>query len=141
MIPVDQNILAVNDDGTDANGVPGNCYQACLASIIEEPLENVPHIVALPGDWYINTQLWTLQRGLVHTVVDPSDTHRLDAINEAGKALGYIGVGPSPRGPFQHAVVLDPETLETAHDPHPSRKGITATHLIEVLWRPRKATA
>lgn len=136
MIPIDQNILAINDDGTDAEGRPGNCYQACLASIIEARLDTVPHIVALPGDWYINVQLWTLQQGLMHTVVDPSDRDRLAAIHAAGRVLGVIGAGPSPRGPFQHAVILDPETLQLTHDPHPSRKGLTEVQIIEVIWKP-----
>lgn len=138
MIPVDQDILAANDDGTDANGVPGNCYQACLASIVEKPLANVPHIVSLPGDWWINVQAWAHHEGLMHTFLGADDDDRLTAIRQAGDVLGIIGAGPSPRGPFLHAVVLNPDTLQLAHDPHPSRKGLTETQAIEVIWRPHR---
>lgn len=136
MTPVDQTILAVNDDGTDANGVPGNCYQACLATILDLPLTAVPHIVTLRGTWWVNVAAWAHGRGLIHTFVEADDLKSLDTIRDLGAVLGIIGAGPSPRGPFHHAVVLHPDTLDTAHDPHPSRKGVLNVDMLEVIWRP-----
>ena len=113
MKPVDQTILAdpSRNDGKDADGVPGDCWRACIASIVELPAEEVPHFGALegPSEWWTATWKWLATKG-----------YRIAGRNDGE---WRIGVGPSPRGPFHHAVVLD-STGALAHDPHPSRLGL-----------------
>lgn len=55
MIPVYQTIFTVPG---------GNCLQACLASIFELPLEEVPHFAAIEtDDWWEQCQRWCARFG------------------------------------------------------------------------------
>lgn len=158
MIPVTQTILAdpARSDGHDADGVAGNCYQAALASALELPLEEVPHFSNMEGDlWWTESTRWLAERGLVRGMyaddseyyppvaecqfplfVEPRTKLWPGAEHEAivDRVVAAFGSGPSPRGPFRHIVVLDPETGEMSHDPHPSRAGLLAMDEIEILF-------
>lgn len=119
MIPHDQRIFAdpKRGDGHDANGVPGDCWKACIASLMDvEDYESVPHFVAL-DDWFVETYRYVW------------DVHGLslrkwrNAANIPDGPEFFIGVGPSPRGDFHHAVIID-RAGNLIHDPHPSKLGI-----------------
>ena len=45
MIPVHQTILAcpIRGDGHDADGRPGDCYRAAIASVLDLPIDEVPY--------------------------------------------------------------------------------------------------
>lgn len=116
MIPIDQNIFYAEDQ--DGNVIEkGNCRTACVASILEIPLAEVPYFVAFP-DWEKEQARFLAERGL-HAKWSYGYGH--------SKPEGYsIAVGISPRSrkdkPLYHAVVaLDGEIV---HDPHPDRAGI-----------------
>jgi len=118
MIPLDQ---------TDTTSTSGNCLQASFASLIETALEEVPHFALMEGDdwWYAQFRFiheWSkgaLQLGLrprsfpVYSEDDAAEDHARRYV---------IGCGPSPRGDWHHAVVLDAQTGYLAHDPHPTDK-------------------
>lgn len=158
MIPVLQTILAdpARNDGCDAEGRPGNCYQAAIASALELPLDEVPHFSNMDGDlWWTESNRWLRERGLVRGLfeddseqcppvadcpwpctVEPRTKLWPGAEHEAivDRVVAVFGAGPSPRGPFRHVVVLDPQTGQMAHDPHPSRAGLFAIDEIEILF-------
>ncbi len=48
MIPIDQTIVAADRK----DGVPGNCLQAAVASMLELPLEAVPHFLLSGDKWF-----------------------------------------------------------------------------------------
>lgn len=102
MKPVDQ----------DRFGVPGgNCFSACVATLLELPLSEVPYFM---DDWPRSFDQWLHERGLyAMSFTLPSDP----ALLPRG---GYILGGQSPRG--SHAVVA--MGAEIVHDPHPSRAGL-----------------
>ncbi len=110
MKPVDQQ---ANDD----------CVRACAASLLELPLEEVPHFVAIGGSsWRFHFIQWLAQRGFGFLEI-PFERLGRDSIAWYGGH--YIVSGTSPRqpgGPMQHAVVFKDYSL--AHDPHPSRAGL-----------------
>lgn len=115
----DQRILGdpARGDGHDANGVPGDCWKACIASLLGvENYDSVPHF-ALYGDaWWPETYRWVLiNHGL-------SLTYWGEDVVPPHPGI-YIGSGPSPRGDFYHAVIVD-EKGNLIHDPHPSRAGV-----------------
>lgn len=119
MIPHTQRIFADPNrgDGHDANGVPGDCWKACVASLLDvEDYDSVPHFVALEHWWaetykYVHeTTGQSLRKWRTHSIIPEG----LDLL---------IGVGPSPRGDFHHAVIVD-RVGALVHDPHPSRMGI-----------------
>jgi hypothetical protein len=107
----------------------GNCFAACVASLLEVPLESL----AIDPDemkWLDTTQEALKAFGLFYLEI------RLDvAVNYptyAMKERQCIMVGKSPRGEFLHAVVgkighndADNTVIyELVHDPHPSGAGI-----------------
>lgn len=107
MKPVDQTILH-----NDPYGRIGNCLQACVASITEQPLDQVPHF-AESDTWELDMLEWLTLHGYQVTI-RPYIRH-----SPAGIAWGL-----SPRG-VTHAVVV--EDGEVAFDPHPSRAGLDRT--------------
>lgn len=89
----------------------GNCFAACVATIFELPLKDVPNFVRYP-DWVERLEAWCEDRGYYpvepYTWLPPK---------------GYaIVTAKSPRGPFGHSVVYFNGKL--AHDPHPDGGGV-----------------
>lgn len=112
---VDQTI---NGDGEEGRPV-GNCWQACIASLLDMPIDQVPHFARdEPEWWFYKTCLFVLrQTGYNLGCFNPDFP-----ITEPG---GYvIATGRSPRGDYSHSVILDGVTGELAHDPHESRAGL-----------------
>ena len=142
MIPVDQTIF---DPPT------GNCFAACVASLMERPLWTVPNFVVrlsthkvFGKDWYEKFGDWVCGEGwavvTVHAPIDVGFGFR------APKGTLSIATGLSPRaGDFpdypnmQHCVVQDAVTGTIVHDPHPSGAGIIGDPSCwEILWRPER---
>jgi hypothetical protein len=114
VIPVDQTRFGDPD---------GNCLAACLASLLELPLDDVPHFVA--EGWYSALERWLEPRGLWPLCfVSPTQA-------QLERVLGYAIVsGPTERG-LLHATVWRAGLL--VHDPHPSRAGLLAVEDVIVL--------
>lgn len=109
MKPVDQTLFR-------GEGEHGNCVPACIASILERPLDQVPHFAALHGPYFMKQmRQWFEDQGMGLCYVN-------------GNPITYfagahcIATGQSPRGDFLHSVVWFGRKM--AHDPHPSRAGI-----------------
>lgn len=111
MRPVDQTITG----GGDAFGEPhGNCFQACIASLLE-----LPHFCDGRDDWYGAFTSWCIERGFEPMLFKTSK----DGWLPAGL---HILSGQSPRKPDHpnalHAVVA--RGREIIHDPNPTRMGL-----------------
>lgn len=90
----------------------GNCFQACVASVLEIPLEEAADIMD-EEDWFAAFQEWLNDMGwFAFSFKGPPFIEG---------AYSIIG-GQSPRGDFGHAVVFLGKTM--AHDPHPDGTGI-----------------
>ncbi|QIN79619.1 hypothetical protein GBA65_15035 [Rubrobacter marinus] len=112
MIPVAQT----RSGGPDApREEAGNCYAACVASILELALEDVPDVA--PNDngedgWNEAWGGWFRERGLTtyNLVRGEGDDRPFE---------GYtIGTVPSRNGPYEHAVVC--RDGEVVWDPNPA---------------------
>jgi hypothetical protein len=102
MIPVEQRYLKPPE---------GDCFAACMASILELPLDGMPNFKG--SDWFYKWQEWLKPMNLTLLMIN---------YNQEGQApYGYSILGAqSPRGDFLHAVVcFDGEIV---HDPHPQRE-------------------
>jgi hypothetical protein len=100
--PVDQTSYGLLD---------GNCFSACIASILEVALGDVPYFWGPRQEWFAR---WLAGQGLAAALY-PRDVH---------VPLGYsIAGGPSARfaGRMHACVALDGVIV---HDPHPSRDGL-----------------
>lgn len=104
MRPVDQTKFGVPE---------GNCFSACVASILHLPLGDVPPFCKYE-DWWERLNAWLRTRGFYAMVLRYSDDMPPNGF--------HILSGKSPRGDFQHSVVA--RGIEIVHDPHPSRAGI-----------------
>lgn len=115
MIPVTQDIFY-----DDPQGRKGNCFQAAIASIVEKPLNEVPHFAAIEDDtWWDQTCEFLEENGYKLFDCSPEELPHV-------KDNFVLVVGKSPRG-VNHSVIYKNGKL--AHDPHPSRLGIT-----DVVW-------
>jgi hypothetical protein len=104
-----------------ANGVNGDCFRACLASIFEEPLSEVPHFMAMPEvEWWFSFLDWLAEHGVAPLEIRIDDGVGIPAHldNCATILSGYTRRNPGVR----HAVVGKGE--RQVHDPHPSREGL-----------------
>ena len=113
MIPVDQ---------TKFGPVEGNCFSACVASILEIPLDDVPQFMA--GDWWANFSAWCAARNVVPRYWPCKAWCESTDAPFLGVPTGHsIMTGESPRHPgVLHAVVA--RDGEMVHDPNPSRAGV-----------------
>lgn len=114
MTPVVQTTFGDGSDGSE----PGNCQSACLASLLDLPISDVPNFAALgPAGYWDGMQDWLAGRGLYlfETRPDPS------RIPGTPEDLHYIASGKSPRG-LSHAVIMCEGDI--VHDPHPSGAGL-----------------
>lgn len=101
----------------------GNCFAACLASLLEIPLWMVPPFEDMfgrgHGQWRERSEEW-LARMFGMKLVRVEE-HVPPALPEF-----YIANGPAARG-VHHSVVY--RRGELAHDPHPSKGGV-----LDVEW-------
>ena len=111
MIPIQQSIT----------GARGNCFSACLASLLEVPIEDVPLFLWESGDgtifdWSERLDAWLKPMGLyaLHFFsgqrpprVMPGVLHIMTGISPRGRPHAVIGLGG-----------------EIVHDPHPDRSGL-----------------
>lgn len=93
----------------------GNCLAACLASIFEVGITDIPEFEEMPAsDWFQELVDWLRSKG--------RKFHEIQAQEQTPKGI-YIGVGQSPRNPKNtHAVVVKDGVM--IHDPHPSGAGV-----------------
>lgn len=140
MIAHTQTILATREDGHSAAGVPGNCLQTVVASMLNLELDQVPHF-AVYVDWFAAMRRWARQRDGDFTYFELPILERYAAAWETVQTWGrehqshVLLSGPSPRGPFWHVVVGNVD-LEVVHDPHPSRAGLTEVRDVIVYCQP-----
>ena len=120
MTPVRQTIFVA----TSANK-RGNCMGACMASILELPLGVLIDTTSdeIRDDWYGAIQRWLGDRGLKIVVMRPDDARLAGSYS--------IGIGPSPRGHFNHAVVCRNGVM--VFDPHPSDDGVVRFQRHEMI--------
>lgn len=102
MIPVEQTYLAPPE---------GNCFAACVASILELGINDVPNYHS--EEWFQQWNEWLKPRGLMLLTfaIQPGNTWR---------PAGFSIIGAkSPRGDWIHAVVA--RDGQVVWDPHPQR--------------------
>lgn len=115
----------------------GNCFSACVASILECPLEDVD-LSATTEDWWLAFNELLKSKGLFF-VDFPVMTN--GHVPEIPLEVYVIVTGPSPRHDCLHSVVgrrgPDPEPgrawIEYVHDPHPDGAGVKSMTYIGFL--------
>lgn len=99
----------------------GNCLVACVASILELPIEEVPNIYTFyskdkTGLWLEVLNMWLSLNGIKLEKVECENVGKYCNVSNY-----YIKRGLSHRG-LPHCIVCGPFKYEW--DPHPSREGL-----------------
>lgn len=110
MKPVHQTIFGDGSGG----GERGNCFAACIASILGLPLDDVPNFCN-HENWREEANQWLKQFGLFYVDFAIPEDQRAELIWE--HAGYHVIIGPAQRG-LRHSVVG--YKGQGVHDPHPS---------------------
>ncbi len=129
--------------------VPGDCWRTVLASLLEVARDDVPHFthefdggVGAAGEeiedhpegprWWRESVAWVQRQrpgwtiaAWAWTVGDPWTPLYATWLEEDAQVPGRIILtGPSPRGAWNHSVLVDARTGELEHDPYPGGQGL-----------------
>lgn len=119
MKPIHQTKI-INKEGT----ITGNCFRACLASILEINIDSIPEFENMKaGEWHQPFMNFLNENG--YEFEGTGHIHRLEMLKTYEGVDGYIIVnGISPRKWVKrgHSVVYKDGIL--VHDPHPSGDGL-----------------
>lgn len=101
------------------NGVYGDCFRACVASLLEMELSDVPHFCSRE-DWVGAFHDWLEASGLF--AVEVSLKHEQSVCPSPKQHCIVSGMGP--RGVMHSVVALfhgvgGPDGFELVHDPYP----------------------
>jgi len=117
MIPVKQTKFTSKD-----GMIHGNCMAACLASLFEVNIKDVPALGDMPvGEWHIPFYEFLNKHGYDSLGVEED----IKEMNNYNGVDGFFMVaGKSPRSYVEngHAVIY--KNGKIIHDPHPSNDGI-----------------
>ena len=123
MKPVDQTTF----------GVPkGNCFSACVATLLGLTIEQVPFFMGDPDEpghvWWDRFNGWLEARGLYALNFNVRDQE-----TDASLPGFYILCGDSPAGPHSCVARGRAHPSSVVHDPNPSRAGLLKVDSIVVL--------
>lgn len=96
MKPVTQ---LISNDGRDGK-LPGDCVRACYASILERPIETVPHFVAgevknddgTAVDWHSGVNIWLKREGYLFQIQHRGFFKHTDIIKAYRKERDAAGI-------------------------------------------------
>lgn len=132
--------------------VPGDCWRACLASLLEIPLAEVPHFAHLYPDpglrWWEETVAWVREQrpgwtlGVWKWTGDADRAQFPIYRGDDAKAAPdrVILTAPSPRGDWNHSVLIRADDGELEHDPMPGGTGVLDGEgdligLVRIEWQ------
>lgn len=123
MIPVSQTIVHPTD---------GNCFQACLASVLEQPLGSIPHFLRLYGQPLMlpKARAWLTENfGLSLLTVNVQGINRTRILRPFTPGSLVLVSGQSHT--FEEAthvvvgrITNDVNDYELVHDPNPGGLGL-----------------
>ena len=111
----------------------GNCLAACIASILEIPIEDVSSFDSLW--WEVDLFYFLRKYNRTYVRFNVESEEALSSVERfyLDKDVYSIAVGPTPRHTdFLHAVVYCSKFL--AHDPHPEGKGLDSVSYFIVSF-------
>lgn len=114
----------------------GNCWQTVLASVLDLPLDEVPHFVQddhthngrenFEWDWWKRSIDWLRDRGMKLEYAKVDET--------PGEYLLVSGKSPRGDGTIYHVVIYRDGVM--VHDPHPDGTGLLTVESNAYAIRP-----
>lgn len=122
----------------------GNCLPACIASILEIPIDDLPNFCAKKGtNWITDTAEWLHLHGwsMFYFSLNPRRKRKDGRVNadwhfNIPRDALYIAGGKSPRGNWNHACIY--RDNELIHDPHPDGTGLVGNPIDYTILVPTK---
>jgi len=132
MKPIDQSII-------HGNGLAGDCLRACVASIFEIPIEEIPHFcdrhldekITNENHCFTRINKWLSEKfGMSYLEVEFGNFGTYLIEKYGGY---YIATGPTDRfnGDVLHCVIYNGDKM--IHDPHPSKSGLKTVYNIGIF--------
>lgn len=146
MIPVTQTKVVVRNSAGETV-VPGNCYAAAMASMLELPIEAVPNVeVLFPVDDFLWDRVmddFLAYKGyeLVYNsdfkywhpeMIEGASAEVIEMMKQITADKFYFASGDSPRG-VKHICIY--KNGELVHDPHPTREGLLKIDYFQILTK------
>ena len=115
----------------------GNCFSACVASLLNVSLDEVPNFCAdyAANEWWDKFRTWLHERqyeAIFFEFKGWEDGWK--SMFEEADGLLWISSGKSPRGDFLHAVISKGPNV--FFDPHPDNGGLDGDPKDGVLLIP-----
>ncbi len=126
MKPVDQTRVS-----SPENPHNGNCFCACVASLLELPIEEVPDFNSMPDSWFMPFIRFLRKNGY-----EFGGTGKPENLKDEKGVDGFVIVEGSSYRDFVtrgHAVIYKNGIL--AHDPHPSKSGLKEVQNYLIITR------
>jgi hypothetical protein len=104
-------------------GRQGNCFEACIASLLDMSIERIPDLAAYDddGEWMGRLNEWLSKMGLAYFEARIPRDEMKGFFSD--KDFCHVMIGPTNRfTDLQHAVVGRKGQL--VHDPHPDGVGV-----------------
>lgn len=116
------------------DGDRGNCMTACVASLLDLPIESVPYFIGEPDFWDAVLDFLFKNGYEYNQTFYPMEGYDFDWKSSPGVDGYFICAGPSPRLPgLDHAVIYKNGVM--VHDPHPDKTGILSIKEIDDIRR------
>ena len=117
-----------------AEGEKGNCMTACVASLLDLPIEKVPYFFDFPDFWDAVFAFLYEQGCEYNGCLRPDADGSIGWDGAPGIDGYFIVAGPSPRWPgARHAVIYKDGRM--IHDPHPDGTGILYVEEVDDIRR------
>jgi hypothetical protein len=128
MTPIKQTIIS-NPEGT----VRGNCFQACLASLLNLSLEEVPDTRSMrDGSWFPPVWYLLIKHGYTYqgTCSKPEELEKYKGLD--GYCIAY-GKSHRPWVNLGHCCIY--HNGQMVHDPHPDNNGLLTVEGFYMIER------
>ncbi|OQR90783.1 hypothetical protein THRCLA_22512 [Thraustotheca clavata] len=114
---------------TDFTAAKGNALQACVASLRQLQLEDVPNFIVDPEGYMTAISRWLATQKLTFVKVNLDQDGTIPSDTSPFEPQCYVILrGKSPRGDFGHVVVAQVDAtgrqFHPVMDPHPSNDNI-----------------
>lgn len=104
----------------------GNCFEACLASILELSLEEVPHFIG--DDWLYRYNQWLRWHFSLQLIT--FTPYGMESLSPHTYAIAN---GPNHHGRPHSVVIRGGARGAVVHDPNPSSSGLLVVETILVF--------
>lgn len=122
MKPINQEITEQED---------GDSLRACVASLLELPIGDVPHFSRSNGQWFVKFSNFIMGKGYCVLGLGYPDINTITDYTIGGLVIGTVYSKTNSR--CRHYVLIDSTTFKVVHDPNPNKLWQNQIVTVDVL--------